>query len=91
MPTKDSKQVTFRWDDQARELVLISPREEIRLAGDRARELFDLLYRHRHQLGGAAPALPEWAMPDKASSSSTIKLLRPAAPHYESTSSEEQS
>ncbi len=91
MPTKDSKQVTFRWDDETHELVLITAREEIRLAGDRARELFDLLYRHRHQLGSPVSELPEWAMPDNASSSPTIKLLRPATPHYESASSEEQS
>jgi hypothetical protein len=90
MPTKDSKQVTFRWDDETRELVLMTPREEIRLAGDRARELFDLLYRHRHQLGDTAPALPEWAMPDNEASSPTIKLLRPAVPRYESASREEQ-
>jgi hypothetical protein len=91
MPTKDSKQVTFRWDDETGELVLITPHEELRLAGDRTRELFDLLYRHRNLLGGTAPALPEWAMPDNASSSPTIKLLRPTTPHYESASSEEQS
>jgi hypothetical protein len=88
MPTKDSKHITFRWDDETRELVLTTPHEELHLSGDMARELFDLLYRHRHQLGG--PALPEWARPDNASSSPTIQLLRPAALHYESASSEEQ-
>jgi hypothetical protein len=88
MPTKDSKHITFRWDDETRELVLITPQEELHLAGDRASELFDLLSRHRHQLGG--PALPEWARPDNASSSPTIQLLKPATPHYESTSSEGQ-
>jgi hypothetical protein len=82
MPTNDSKQVTFRWDEETRELVLMTPHEELRLSGDRARQLFDLLYRHRHQLGGAAPALPEWAMPSNESSSPTIKLLRPTVPPY---------
>ncbi len=59
--TVTSRHVSFRWDEQEKELLITTQSEQIHLTPDTVMELLEVLYDHRRDILSAARALPEWA------------------------------